>query len=52
MGVGSRCHALAALLLGKTQFPLYRRLGGPQGHLDRCEKSHHYQDLIPRLSSL
>ena len=25
---------------GKTRYPLYRRLGGPQGRLDRCGKSH------------
>ena len=31
MGVGGQRHALAALPLGKTWYPLYRRLGGPQG---------------------
>ena len=31
MGVGGQCHALAALPPGKTQYPLYKRLGGPQG---------------------
>ena len=31
MGVGGQCHALTALLLWKTQYPLYWRLGGPQG---------------------
>jgi hypothetical protein len=31
MGVGGQRHASAALLLGKTRFPLYRRLGGSQG---------------------
>jgi hypothetical protein len=30
MGVGGQHHALATLLLGKTCYPLYRRLGGPQ----------------------
>jgi hypothetical protein len=30
MGVGGR-HTLAALLPGKTRYPLYKRLGGPQG---------------------
>jgi len=30
-GVGGQCHALAALPPGKTRYPLYRRLGGPQG---------------------
>ena len=31
MGVEGHLYALAALLPGKTQYPLYRRLGGPQG---------------------
>jgi hypothetical protein len=31
MGVGGQHHALAALPLGKTRYPLYRRLGGPPG---------------------
>jgi hypothetical protein len=30
MGVGCQRHALAALPPGKTRYPLYRRLGGPQ----------------------
>ena len=30
-GVGGQRHALAALHPGKTRYPLYRRLGGPQG---------------------
>jgi hypothetical protein len=30
MGVGGQHHALAALPLGRIQYPLYRRLGGPQ----------------------
>jgi hypothetical protein len=29
MGVGGQSHAQAALLPGKTRYPLYRRLGGP-----------------------
>jgi len=33
MEVSGQRHAPAALLPGKTQYPLYRRLGGPQ---DRC----------------
>ena len=32
MGVGGQRHAPAALLPGKTQYPLYNRLGGPQDH--------------------
>jgi hypothetical protein len=31
MGVDGQCHATAALPPGKTRYPLYRRLGGPQG---------------------
>ena len=31
MGVGGQRHAPAALVPGKTRYPLYRRLGGPQG---------------------
>jgi len=31
MGVGGQRHTLAALPWRKTQYPLYRRLGGPQG---------------------
>jgi len=30
MGVGGQCHAPAAIPPGKTQYQLYRRLGGPQ----------------------
>jgi hypothetical protein len=30
MGVGGLCLAPTALLLGKTRYILYRRLGGPQ----------------------
>ena len=31
MGVDSQRHNLATLTSGKAQYPLYRRLGGPQG---------------------
>ena len=31
MGVGGQRDAPAALPPGKTRYPLYRRLGGPQG---------------------
>jgi hypothetical protein len=37
-GVGGRHHAPATLSLGKTQYPLYRRLGGPQGWSGRVRK--------------
>ena len=33
MGVGSQRHAPAALPPRKTRYPLYRRLGGPQGRM-------------------
>ena len=38
MGVGSQHHAPAALPQGKTRYPLYRRLGGPQGWSERLRK--------------
>ena len=38
MGVGGQRHAPAALPLGKTRYPLYRRLGGPQGRSGRVRK--------------
>ena len=31
MGLGGRRHASIALPPGKTRYPFYRRLGGPQG---------------------
>jgi hypothetical protein len=38
MWVGGQCHASAALPPGKTQYPLYRRLGGPQGQSGQVQK--------------
>ena len=38
MGVGGQCHAPAILALGKTRYPLYRRLGGPRGWSGRAQK--------------
>jgi len=38
MVVGGQSHAPAALLPGKTRYPLYRRLGGPQGRSGRVRK--------------
>ena len=38
MGLGGQRHAPAALPPGKTQYPLYRRLGGPQGPSGRVRK--------------
>ena len=34
-GVGGQRHAPAALPPGMTRYPLYRRLGGPQGQVGR-----------------
>jgi len=36
-GVSGQQHAPAALPLGKTRYPFYRRLGGPQGRSGRAE---------------
>ena len=38
MGGGGQHHAPAALPPGKTRYPLYRRLGGPQGRSGRVRK--------------
>jgi hypothetical protein len=38
MGVGGQQHAPAALPPGKTRYPLYRRLGVPQGRSGRVRK--------------
>jgi len=38
MGVGCQRHAPAALPPEETQYPLYRRLGGPQGRYGRVRK--------------
>jgi len=38
MGVGGQCHAPATLPTGKTQYPLYRTLGGPHGQPGRVRK--------------
>ena len=32
---------------GKTRYPFYRRLGGPQGRSGRAEKSRPHRDSIP-----
>jgi len=37
-GVGGQRHALAAFTPRKTRYPLYRRLGGPQGRSGRMRK--------------
>jgi len=38
MGVGGQCHDPAALPPGKSRYPLYRGLGGPQGRSGRVRK--------------
>ena len=37
-GVGGQLHAPAALPPEKTRYPLYRRLGGPQGRSGRMRQ--------------
>ena len=39
MRLGAQRHALAALPPGKTRYPLYRRLGEPQGRSGRVRKT-------------
>ena len=38
MGVGGQSHAPAALLQGKSSYPLYRRLGGPHSRSGTVRK--------------
>ena len=38
MEVGGQRHAPAALTPGKTRYPLYTRLGGPQGRFGQLRK--------------
>ena len=38
MGMGGQRHAPATLPPGNTRYPLYRRLGGPQGRSGRARK--------------
>jgi hypothetical protein len=37
-GVGGQRHAPATLTPGKTRYPLYRRMGGPQGRSGQVQK--------------
>ena len=37
-GMGGQRHAPSALPPGKTRYPLYRRMGGPQGRSGRVRK--------------
>jgi hypothetical protein len=49
MGMGGQRHALAALLPGKSRYPLYRRLGGPQGSSARVRKNSPTPGFDPRI---
>jgi hypothetical protein len=48
MGVGGQRHAPTALPPGKTRYPLYRRLGGPQDRSGRVRKSSPPPGFDPR----
>jgi len=47
-GVGGERHAPAALPPGKTQYPLYRRLGRPHGRSGRVRKTSLLAGFDPR----
>jgi hypothetical protein len=47
-GVGGQPHAPAALLLGSTQYALYRRLGGTEGRSVRVRKTSPLPGFDPR----
>ena len=49
MGVGGQRHAPAALPQEKIRYPLYRRLGGPQGRSGRVRKISPLQGFDPRI---
>ena len=48
MRVGDQRHAPAALPPGKTRYPLYRRLGGPQGRSGQVRKISSRPGFDPR----
>ena len=48
MGVGGQRHAPAALPAGYIRYPLYRRLGGPQGRSRKPRKSRPPPGFDPR----
>ena len=50
MGVGGQRHAPPGLSPGKTRYPLYRRLGGPQGRYGRVRKFSPPPGLDPRTA--
>ena len=49
MEVGVQGHAPAALLPGKTRYPLFRRLGGPYGRSERVKKISPTTGFDPRI---
>jgi hypothetical protein len=52
MGVGGQRHAPAALPPGTTRYPLYMRLGGPQGRSGRVLKISFPSGFDPRTVQL
>jgi hypothetical protein len=52
MGVGGQRHAPATLPQGMTRYPLYRRLGGPQGRSGRVLKISPPPGFDPRTVQL
>ena len=50
-GEGSVSRPGSTLPPGKTRYPLYRRLGGPQGRSGLVQKISPHRDLIPGQSS-
>ena len=51
-GVGGQRHALAALPSEKFRYPLYTRLGGPQGRSGRVRKNSPPPGFDPRIFQL
>ena len=47
-GVGTQGHAPTDLASGKTRYPLYRRLGGPQSRSGRVRKTSPPPGFDPR----
>jgi hypothetical protein len=52
MAMGDQRHAPAALPREKTQYPLYRRLGEPQGQSGRVQKFTYPPGFDPRTVQL
>ena len=52
MGMGGQHNAPAALSPGMSRYPLYKRLGGPQGRSERLRKISPHQGSISGPSSL